>query len=51
MIAIAEGTELIVCPAFAANTEFVCDITITWTEMQENDDLGTTSYVYAGAIL
>ncbi|MTI63735.1 type IV pilus modification protein PilV [Methylophaga sp.] len=46
-----QGDASIVCPAFAATTEFVCDITITWTEMQENDALGTTSYVYAGAIL
>lgn len=48
--ALPQGDASIVCPAFAANTEFVCDITISWTEMQDDNALGTTSYVYAGAV-
>ena len=48
--ALPQGDASIVCPAFAANSEFVCDITISWTEMQDDDALGTTSFVYAGAI-
>lgn len=45
-----QGDASIACPAFVANTEFVCDITVSWTEMQADDGLGTTSFVYAGAI-
>jgi len=48
------GTGQISCGAFNANSEFVCDITISWTETQNNGDdygdLGTSTFTISGAI-
>jgi len=44
------GDGQIACDAFDADAAFVCDITISWTEIQDNDDLATTSFLYSGAI-
>lgn len=48
--ALPQGDAVITCPTFVANTEFVCNITVSWTEIQSDDTLGTTSFVFAGAI-
>jgi type IV pilus assembly protein PilV len=45
-----QGDASIVCPAFVVNTEFLCDITVSWTEMQDDDGLGATSFTFSGAI-
>lgn len=48
------GTGEIACGAFNANSEFVCDITISWTEVQNDGDdygdLGTSTFTISGAI-
>lgn len=48
------GTGEIACGAFNANSEFVCDITISWTETQNDGDdygeLGTSTFTISGAI-
>lgn len=45
-----EGDGAIDCPAFPPDQAFICDITISWTEVQEDGDLGTTSFIYSGAL-
>ncbi len=48
------GIGQIACGAFNANSEFVCDITITWTETQNDGNnygtLGTSTFTISGAI-
>lgn len=49
-----DGDGQIACGAFSATAEFVCDITVTWTETQnEGADygaLGTSSITMSGGI-
>lgn len=48
------GSGQIACGAFNVNSEFICDITISWTETQNNGedygDLGTSTFTLSGAI-
>ena len=44
------GDGAINCVAFNVTTPFVCDITITWREVQDDDDLGSTTFIYSGAL-
>jgi type IV pilus assembly protein PilV len=47
------GAGQIACGAFNVNSEFVCDITISWTETQNDGDdygdLGTSTFTLSGA--
>ncbi len=45
-----QGDGRISCNAFDPNEPFICDITVSWTEIQEDDDLGTTQFVYSGSM-
>lgn len=44
------GDGAINCVAFNITTPFVCDITITWREVQDDNNLGTTTFLYSGAL-
>lgn len=48
------GTGQIACGAFNVNSEFVCDITVSWREtLNDGDDygeLGTSTFTLSGAI-
>lgn len=48
------GSGLIACAAFDVNSEFVCDITISWNETQNDGNnygtLGTSTFTISGAI-
>lgn len=48
------GTGQVACGAFNANSEFICDITISWRETQNDGDdygdLGTSTFTISGTI-
>jgi type IV pilus assembly protein PilV len=45
-----QGRGAISCNAYDPAAAFICDITVSWAEVQEDDNLGTTSFVYSGGI-
>lgn len=49
-----QGTGQIACGAFNVNSEFICDITVSWREtLNDGDDygdLGTSTFTLSGAI-
>lgn len=45
-----QGDGAINCSAFNPDQAFICNITVSWTEVQEDGDLGTTSFLYSGAL-
>ncbi len=49
-VALPQGDGAIDCNAFDPDQAFICDVTVSWTEAQEDGDLGTTSFLYSGAL-
>lgn len=47
---IPQGDVKIGCNALDPDEAFICNVTISWTEVQEDGDLGTTSFIYSGAL-
>lgn len=45
-----QGDGEISCDVFNPDQSFICDVTVSWTEIQEDDDLGTTQFAYSGAL-
>ena len=45
-----QGDGEISCNAFDPDEPFICDVTVSWTEILEDDDLGTTQFAYSGAL-
>jgi type IV pilus assembly protein PilV len=50
VVVLPQGDGAINCNAFDPAEAFVCDVTVSWTEVQEDDNLGTTSFSFSGSL-